>query len=86
MDVKGSMPSLAREIAAAMEHLERVTVAHGMARDATATATRNETTCLNAVNSAQKKLDELMATVRKQATVGTDWQRLQQTRQGERIA
>lgn len=48
---------------------------HSAAAASTERARRDETTALNRVNEAQKKIDALTAELKKQAPRGSDWRR-----------
>lgn len=47
----------------------------GLARGRLNEARKLETDCINRVNQAQKRIDELVGTIKKQAPRETDWHR-----------
>lgn len=63
------------DIAKAAEALAEATERHADAKSRCAVARADETAALNALNSAQKKLDELVAGLKKGAPGDSDWGR-----------
>lgn len=70
--------SINREIDAAICELAQATERLNMAAQRQRDASKDETAALNAVNAAQKKLDDLYSTLRGMAPRGTDWGRPKQ--------
>ena len=62
----------------ALDELSNVTDELVAASRAAAEARSREISCINRVNSAQKKVDELVAALKAQAPGGSDWARQRQ--------
>lgn len=69
------MKSMNAEMDEAIIELANAAEAHTRAATAISRARSDETTCLNRVNNAQKRLDELMGMLKKQAPRESDWHR-----------
>lgn len=68
-------PSLNQQLYNAVASLAQANDRLSRAIANTETARREETAALNAVNEEQKKFDELVALVKKEAARDTDWKR-----------
>lgn len=69
------MSALNTQLANAVADIAVATERLATARGRLAVANREEAAAVNAVNQAQKRFDELVATVKRQTLVGTDWAR-----------
>lgn len=70
-----SQPSLNSLLAKAVDALHEATEFHQQKASAAQFARNEETNALNRVNEAQKKFDELVALVKKEAPRSSDWRR-----------
>ena len=69
------MKSLNKLLDEAICAFANATDQHRFAREAAASARSHETYCLNSVNEAQKNIDALIATLKKEAPRDSDWHR-----------
>jgi hypothetical protein len=67
------MMTTAKTIEQAAEELRSAREAHNAAHALLNEAQRNETTALNALNSAQRAFDEAVAAIKKDAPWNSDW-------------
>jgi septal ring factor EnvC (AmiA/AmiB activator) len=70
-------PSLNKQMYDAIAELARANDQLSIHRTRVETARREETTALNNVNDAQKRIDALVAEIKKQSPGGSDWRRTQ---------
>ncbi len=79
-----SSKSLNQEMDSAMVEFAQAKDSLAHARVQVSEARRKETDCLNRVNTAQKKLDEFIAILKKEAPHDSDWHQAQ--RKGHAIS
>jgi len=69
------MKSINKLLDEAICNFAGATDAYITAKQFASEARNRETTCLNRVNEAQKKIDELIVTLKKEAPRDSDWNR-----------